>query len=172
MRRETYGSAPREMDCFVFVADNSPGTRRRRACLATRFAPCTRMEPARSGSARTRDSAESGMGGWRRFSSRDGLPEEAILQLDSDAEGNLWVGAGNRIYRVNKEQLDAFAEGRAPFVNTAAYGKEDGLPGIQCLPRVQSHRRRIAEGDLCLRRREDWWRWTRAEDHGNRRRRQ
>lgn len=82
------------------------------------------------------------------FTSGNGLPEEAVLQLDSDTEGNLWVGAGNRIYRVNKHQLDAFAEGRAPFVNVVTYGKEDGLPGIQCVPRVQWHRQDSGEGNL------------------------
>jgi ligand-binding sensor domain-containing protein len=84
------------------------------------------------------------------FTSGNGLPEEAILQLDSDGAGNLWVGAGNRIYRVNKEQLDAFAQGRAPIVSVATYGKEDGLPGVQCVPRVQWHRRDSGDGDLCF----------------------
>lgn len=79
---------------------------------------------------------------------KDGLPDEAVLQLDSDVEGNLWVGAANRIYRVNKEQLEAFVQGRAPLVSVVTYGKEDGLPGIQCLPRAQWHRRESGGGDL------------------------
>jgi ligand-binding sensor domain-containing protein/signal transduction histidine kinase len=75
------------------------------------------------------------------FAGGNGLPEEAVLQLDSDRAGTLWIGAANRIYRASREQLDAFARGREPFVSVVSYGKEDGLPGIQCMPRVQWPRR-------------------------------
>jgi ligand-binding sensor domain-containing protein len=82
------------------------------------------------------------------FTSRNGLPDESVMQLDSDKGGNLWVGAGTRIYRVSKEQLDAFAQGRVPFVTVVTYGREDGLPGLQCIPRVHWDRRDKDAGDL------------------------
>lgn len=71
------------------------------------------------------------------FASGSGLPEEPVLQLHSDREGNLWVGSVNRIFRARKEQLVAHAEGRTPFVTVVQYGREDGLPGFQCLPQTQ-----------------------------------
>lgn len=71
------------------------------------------------------------------FAGAKGLPEEAALQLRSDAEGNLWVGSGSRLFRVSKAQLNACAEERARFVDAVMYGKEDGLPGIQCVSLAQ-----------------------------------
>ncbi len=82
------------------------------------------------------------------FASNSGLPEEAVLQLQSDPEGNLWVGSVNRIYRVNKAQLAAYASGRTRFVTVVHYGREDGLPGIQCLPQVQSLRSAAGGGGV------------------------
>jgi ligand-binding sensor domain-containing protein/signal transduction histidine kinase len=82
------------------------------------------------------------------FTVRQGLAEEAILQLRSDDEGNLWLGSNSGISRVRKDQLNACAEGRASFLDMVSYGKEDGLPGLQCLPEVQSGPSRNAAGWL------------------------
>jgi ligand-binding sensor domain-containing protein len=72
------------------------------------------------------------------FAGGNVLSGEAILQLHSDGEGNLWIGSSSGIFRVSKAQLDAQAEGRARFVDLVPYGKEDGLPGVQCVPQIQS----------------------------------
>ncbi len=75
-----------------------------------------------------------------------GLPDEPILQLRSDDEGNLWLGTSSGIFRARKDQLKACAEGRAGFIDVVAYGKEDGLPGFQCLPEALSGPTRGGEG--------------------------
>jgi signal transduction histidine kinase/sugar lactone lactonase YvrE len=67
---------------------------------------------------------------------RGGLGTDAILQLRSDGQSNLWVGASSGIVRIRKEELDALADGAASFVNAVPYGKEDGLPGLQCVPNI------------------------------------
>jgi len=77
-----------------------------------------------------------------------GLAEEAIYQLRSDRGGNLWMGAGSRIYRVLKQQLNAFADGRAGFVDIVPYGSEDGVAGLQCLARVQSRGAQKGESEI------------------------
>jgi signal transduction histidine kinase/streptogramin lyase len=82
------------------------------------------------------------------FTGRQGLAEEAILQLRSDDEGNLWLGSNSGIARVRKDQLNACAEGRAGFLDVVSYGKEDGLPGLQCLSEVQSGSSRRGEAWL------------------------
>lgn len=66
------------------------------------------------------------------------LAHEAIVQLRGDADGNLWAGSSSGLYRFRKDQLNDYADGNARFVDVVAYGKEDGLPSIQCLPQVQS----------------------------------
>jgi ligand-binding sensor domain-containing protein/signal transduction histidine kinase len=63
---------------------------------------------------------------------------EATVQLRGDAEGNLWVGTSGGLYRFRKEQLNDYADGVARLLDVVAYGKEDGLPLIQCAPQVQS----------------------------------
>lgn len=77
-----------------------------------------------------------------------GLAEEAIYQMRSDRDGNLWIGAGSRISRVRKQQLEAFADGRARFVDIVPYGSEDGVAGLQCLPRVQSRGVQKGQGGI------------------------
>lgn len=74
------------------------------------------------------------------FTSGSELAGDAILQLQTDAEANLWIGTGGGILRVTQEQLDAQAGGRSRFLDVVPYGKEDGLPGIQCVPLIQSRR--------------------------------
>ncbi len=82
------------------------------------------------------------------FQGGSGLPVEAVLQLCSDHAGNLWAGSASRILRANKEQLEAFAAGRTPFAGAVSYGKEDGLPALQCLPRVQCPGARTNPGGI------------------------
>ena len=82
------------------------------------------------------------------FTSAQGLPDEPIFQLASDADGNVWVGAANRIYRLNQEQFEGVAQGQNKSLTVVTYGAEDGLPGLQCLPRTPLHRRASAGGDL------------------------
>lgn len=66
------------------------------------------------------------------------LAKEAIVQLRDDAEGNLWVGSSGGLYRFRKEQLNDYADGVARFLDVVSYGREDGLPLVQCVPQVQS----------------------------------
>ena len=80
------------------------------------------------------------------FTGRRGLPDEPILQLRSDDEGNLWLGCSSGIFRARKDQLKACAEGRAGFLDVVSYGREDGLPSLQCLPEAQSGPSRGGEG--------------------------
>jgi ligand-binding sensor domain-containing protein len=75
-----------------------------------------------------------------------GLPDEPILQLRSDDEGNLWLGSNSGIIRARKDQLKACAEGWAGFLDVVSYGREDGLPGFQCLPEALSGPNRAGGG--------------------------
>jgi ligand-binding sensor domain-containing protein len=74
------------------------------------------------------------------FVSGSELANEAILQLQTDLEANLWIGTGHSILRVSREQLEAQATGHSPFLDVVPYGKEDGLPGVQCVPLIPSRR--------------------------------
>jgi ligand-binding sensor domain-containing protein len=68
------------------------------------------------------------------FPGRHGLADESIFQIRSDREGNLWLGTGNGVFRASKAQLNAYAEEQAGELVALPFGKDDGLPLLQCLP--------------------------------------
>jgi signal transduction histidine kinase len=46
--------------------------------------------------------------------------------------GNLWMSCNRGIYRVRKEELNAFAAGRRSSITSIAYGKADGMLSVEC----------------------------------------
>jgi ligand-binding sensor domain-containing protein/signal transduction histidine kinase len=80
------------------------------------------------------------------FNGRNGLVEEAILQLRRD-DGNLWVGSSSGIFRLRTDQLNAWSEERTHFIDPVPFGGEDGLPGAQCLTEFPSQTGRGKPGD-------------------------
>lgn len=71
------------------------------------------------------------------FTQKDGLPEDAIAQLQEDGAGNLWLGSSRGLYRLPKRQLHDYAEGRARFLDPVSYGKSDGLTDLEAVPGAQ-----------------------------------
>lgn len=71
------------------------------------------------------------------FTKQDGLPDDGIYQLQQDDFDNLWVGCNSGIYRLQKSQLNAYAEGRGRFIDAVSYDEADGLPALQCIPGAQ-----------------------------------
>jgi signal transduction histidine kinase len=57
-----------------------------------------------------------------------------VVQLSLDADGNIWVGSSSGIYRYTKAQLDDYAAGKTRVLDVLPYGRDDGLPPLQCLP--------------------------------------
>jgi hypothetical protein len=81
------------------------------------------------------------------FSGRNGLAEEAILQLRGDDEGNLWIGCNSGLFRLRTGQLDDWAEGRTSFLDAVPFGEEDGLQGAQCLAEFPSQNGSSGKGE-------------------------
>ena len=82
----------------------------------------------------------------KAFPGRHGLADETILQLRGDWEGNLWLGSLSGIFRASKRLLSAYAKEQAGALVALPFGKEDGLPALQCLPEVSCQRSRGSEG--------------------------
>ncbi len=57
----------------------------------------------------------------------DGLFANYVYSFVEDDKGNLWMGCGMGIFRVNKQQLDDFADGKIKSFVSVAYGLEHGL---------------------------------------------
>jgi signal transduction histidine kinase/ligand-binding sensor domain-containing protein len=70
-------------------------------------------------------------------SSHDGLWDDAISQILEDdwgeaKERQLWLGSNRGIFRLTKEVLNKWLDGRAPSFEQVAYGLSDGMEGLEC----------------------------------------
>ena len=57
----------------------------------------------------------------------DGLWDGLVQVILEDGQGRLWMSCNRGFFRVDRAQLDAFAEGRVPRVVSTAYGPGDAL---------------------------------------------
>ena len=76
-------------------------------------------------------------GTFTRISAANGLPNDMITQVLDDNGGWLWMGTQNGISRVQKAELNAFADGEIDRVNCITYGLYDGLPTVECAANYQ-----------------------------------
>ena len=66
-------------------------------------------------------------GRFTTYRVNDGLYSNFVYGFAEDDLGNLWMSCGQGIFRVSKQQLDDFADGKARSVTSVAYGREHGL---------------------------------------------
>jgi signal transduction histidine kinase/streptogramin lyase len=81
--------------------------------------------------------ADGGLGRFRdgrftRYTTRDGMFDDGVFQILEDARGNFWMSSNRGIHRVNKRELNEFAEGRRRSITSVAYGKGDGMLNAEC----------------------------------------
>ncbi len=69
----------------------------------------------------------------RWIQAKDGLFTNDADILLEDANGYFWIGSPLGIYRVSKQELNAFAERRLDHVNSTVFGKMDGLNNLMCI---------------------------------------
>lgn len=71
-------------------------------------------------------------GRFRSFTTRDGLFNNGVFQILEDAHGYFWISCNLGIYRINKKELDDFAEGRVRRITAIPYGKREGMLNQEC----------------------------------------
>jgi signal transduction histidine kinase/ligand-binding sensor domain-containing protein len=71
-------------------------------------------------------------GAFTRFTMGDGLYNNGVFQILEDGAGSLWMSCNRGIYRVKKQELNDFAEGRRSTISSIAYGKVDGMATVEC----------------------------------------
>ena len=79
-----------------------------------------------SGLARFKD------GRFTSYTTRDGLFDNGVFQILEDDAGRFWMSCNRGIYRVRKQELVEFAEGRARTITSLAYDESDGMPSSEC----------------------------------------
>lgn len=71
-------------------------------------------------------------GHFTSYKTRDGLFNNGVFQILEDARGNLWISSNHGIYRVRKQELDEFADGKRTSITSVSYGKNDGMRSAEC----------------------------------------
>ena len=64
---------------------------------------------------------------FRWIQRKDGLYSNDAAAMLEDSRGYFWIGGRTGIYRVRKEELNAFARGAIDHVTSSYFGKNDGL---------------------------------------------
>ncbi|MBK9138254.1 MAG: ATP-binding protein [Verrucomicrobia bacterium] len=85
-----------------------------------------------SGPAREREVMAEGHGTFFTFTTRHGLRENIINNLQEDDFGYLWLSGPQGIYRVARQELNDVAAGRQARVQVLAFGETDGMFNSQC----------------------------------------
>lgn len=67
-----------------------------------------------------------------RYSEKDGFFNNGVFQILEDGQGNLWMSSNRGIYRVRKDDLNAFAEEHGNGITSVAYGRSDGMLNAEC----------------------------------------
>lgn len=71
-------------------------------------------------------------GKFTAYTVRDGLLDDEIFAILDDRHGYLWMSTNKGIFRVSKEQLNAFAAGAISSIASTVYGTADGLKNKEC----------------------------------------
>lgn len=91
-----------------------------------RFAPPGLRDPIATGA------AEASRGTSFTLTTRHGLRENVVNNIQEDAFGHLWLSGLRGIYRVSRHELNEVAAGRRPEVSCVAFGDGDGMFTSEC----------------------------------------
>jgi len=71
-------------------------------------------------------------GRFTSYTTEQGLYNNGAFQILEDSRGNFWISCNRGIYRVSKQELNDYADGKLAAVTSVAYGKQDGMINIEC----------------------------------------
>ncbi len=71
-------------------------------------------------------------GKFFNYTTANGLFNNGAFSILEDSRGNFWISSNRGIYRVSKQQLNDFADGKIPAVTSIAYGTQDGMLNTEC----------------------------------------
>ncbi|MBS1811233.1 MAG: hypothetical protein JST84_23925, partial [Acidobacteria bacterium] len=61
-----------------------------------------------------------------------GLFNNGVFAILEDKRGNFWMSSNRGIHRVSKQELNEFAEGKIPKLNSVSYDEKDGMLNAEC----------------------------------------
>jgi signal transduction histidine kinase/ligand-binding sensor domain-containing protein len=71
-------------------------------------------------------------GRFFNFTINNGLANNGVFCILEDRRNNFWISSNRGIHRVNRRELNDFAEGKRAQFNCITYGKQDGMLNTEC----------------------------------------
>ncbi len=71
-------------------------------------------------------------GKFTSYTTKNGLFNNVVYQILEGSDGFLWMSSNKGIYKVKKEELNRFAEGKIGAVHSISYGLEEGMKNVEC----------------------------------------
>ena len=87
-------------------------------------------------------------GRFTPITTKDGLFDDFISRILEDEHGHLWLLGNRGIFRVNRQELNDFAEGRTSSITSTSYGVADGMKSSEGNGGFQPAGWRTADGKL------------------------
>lgn len=69
---------------------------------------------------------------FTHFGTNDGLFDNGAFRIIEDGEENFWISCNLGIYRVQKSELNAFADGKVEKITSVPYNRRDGMLSSEC----------------------------------------
>ncbi len=66
------------------------------------------------------------------ITTKQGLPDDVICDMEDDSRGYFWISTHGGIFRVSKNKLNKYLDGLTDSIECRTYGKDDGLPTLEC----------------------------------------
>lgn len=89
-------------------------------------------------------------GRFFNYKVENGLFNNGVFQILEDRQGRFWISCNKGIYRVSRQQLNDFAEGRIEELTSVPYGKADGMLNSECNGGRQPAGLKTSDGRLCF----------------------
>ncbi len=71
-------------------------------------------------------------GKYTRYTVNEGLADNLLFHVLDDERGNLWFGGNRGIFKVGKQELNDFADGKIYAVNANYFDSSDGMRSREC----------------------------------------
>jgi diguanylate cyclase (GGDEF)-like protein len=71
-------------------------------------------------------------GRFTNYTTANGLYNNGVFAIEEDARGNFWISSNHGIYRVKRQELNDFADGKVASIHSVGYGTQDGMRSTEC----------------------------------------
>ncbi len=71
-------------------------------------------------------------GKFTNYKAENGLDNNGVFAIEEDAHGVFWISSNHGVYRVKRQELNDFADGKIEKINSVSYGTQDGMLSTEC----------------------------------------